>query len=188
MVARVLLIPAAGDTGALDYAISAPFQSVIRPGVRVLVPLGRKLVSGYIVKLRASLPTDTKLTSTEIKEIQELPDTAPAVTAELLQITQWVAEYYGAPWGEVIKAALPPGIGQARQQRRVRLLEPPAETPANLNTAQQRVWEILQHNVEMSLQELLTVAKVSISPINSLQRKGLVEFFDGPVRRDPLPF
>jgi primosomal protein N' (replication factor Y) (superfamily II helicase) len=168
------------------YRLPPALKSLAQPGMRVLVPLGRKFVSGYIVKLRASLPNDTKLTSSEIKEVQELPDTVPAVTAELLQITQWVAEYYGAPWGEVIKAALPPGIGQARQQRRVRLLGPRAETPANLNTVQQRVWEILQRNVEMPLQELLTMAKVSISPINSLQRKGLVEFFDGPVRRDPL--
>src|SRR6185369_2342083 len=34
----------------------------------------------------------------------------PICTPEILQVTKWVADYYASPWGEVIKAALPPGI------------------------------------------------------------------------------
>lgn len=167
------------------YRLPPALKSIAEPGMRVRVPLGRKLVTGFIVQLRDSLPAETKLTSTEIREIQELPDAVPVVTAELLELTQWVSEYYGAPWGEVIKAALPPGIGQTRQQRRVRLLKPPA-VASTFNGVQQRVLDTLQSRAEMPLQELLTLAKVSISPVKTLQKKGLVEFIDGSVRRDPL--
>jgi len=167
------------------YRLPPELEGLAQPGMRVRVPLGRKLVSGFIVQLRNSLPADTKLTSEEIKEVQELPDAVPVVTPELLQLTQWVSEYYGAPWGEVIKAALPPGIGHARQQRTVRLLTTSIDT-STINAVQQRVLEILHSQVELPLQELLTLAKVSISPVKTLQKMGLVEVFVGSVRRDPL--
>ncbi|MBO0722985.1 MAG: hypothetical protein J2P41_19325, partial [Blastocatellia bacterium] len=44
------------------------------------------------------------------KEVEELFDTEPLVTPELLDLTKWIADYYYAPWGEVIKSCLPAGI------------------------------------------------------------------------------
>src|SRR5262249_56542343 len=46
----------------------------------------------------------------EIKDVEELFDTEPLVTAELLNLTKWIADYYYAPWGETIKSSLPAGI------------------------------------------------------------------------------
>lgn len=34
----------------------------------------------------------------------------PLVTAEMLDLTKWIADYYYAPWGETIKTSLPAGI------------------------------------------------------------------------------
>jgi hypothetical protein len=33
-----------------------------------------------------------------------------------LEITRWVADYYAAPWGEVLKAALPAGLNATVEQ------------------------------------------------------------------------
>ena len=38
------------------------------------------------------------------------------VTPEILEITRWVADYYAAPWGEVLKAALPAGLNATIEQ------------------------------------------------------------------------
>jgi len=43
----------------------------------------------------------------EIKDVQELLDVDPPLAPEVLEITRWVADYYAAPWGEVMRAALP---------------------------------------------------------------------------------
>lgn len=168
------------------YRLPDGLKNLAQPGMRVIVPLGRRLITGYIVQLRASLPAGTTITSAELKEVRELSDAAPLITAEMLQVTQWVSEYYGAPWGEVIKAALPPTGGRARQQRKVHLANQHFGDSARLNEAQRRVVDTLRNELELSLPSLMAIAKVSISPINSLRKRGLIDFVDTSVRRDPL--
>jgi primosomal protein N' (replication factor Y) len=77
-------------------------------GARVVVPFGKKLVTGYIIAVREALPPD--LSEVSIKPIVRLVDQEPLVTGEILELTRWVAEYYFAPWGEVLQAAVPSGM------------------------------------------------------------------------------
>jgi len=81
-----------------------------------MVQLGTKSMSGYIVALLPRLRSGTSLVAAELKEVQELLDVDPPLTAEILEITRWVAEYYAAPWGEVMRAALPAGINATVEQ------------------------------------------------------------------------
>jgi len=92
------------------YRLSISMRQLAQAGSRIVVPLGRKFVTGYIVALRENLRPGTSLQESDIKEAREILDAVPLVTPELLELTRWVAEYYLAPWGEVIRAALPPGI------------------------------------------------------------------------------
>ncbi|MEK6279244.1 MAG: primosomal protein N' [Acidobacteriota bacterium] len=92
------------------YRLPESMRTTAQPGSRIVVPLARKLVTGYIVALLDSLPVGTKLSETDIKDAKEILDLVPLVTPQLLQLTKWVSDYYLAPWGEVIKSALPPGI------------------------------------------------------------------------------
>lgn len=87
--------------------------SEAKAGARILVPLGRNLVTGYIIALHSSFPDTSGLDENEIKDAGSLIDSVPICTPEILEITRWVADYYASPWGEVIKAALPPGITPA---------------------------------------------------------------------------
>lgn len=98
------------------YRLPVPMRATAQVGSRVLIPLGRNLTTGYIVALYDKLRSDTSLSESEIKDVHQVLDSIPLVTPEVLQITGWVAEYYGAPWGEVIRAALPPGISAAIEQ------------------------------------------------------------------------
>jgi primosomal protein N' (replication factor Y) len=93
------------------YRLTPDLAPKAQPGARILVPLGRKLVTGYIVGLHHELPSSE--TEFEIKEAASIVDSIPVCTPEILSITRWVSDYYASPWGETIKASLPPGISPA---------------------------------------------------------------------------
>jgi primosomal protein N' (replication factor Y) len=88
-----------------------------QPGSRVIVQLGTKAQTGYIVALLPRLRLGTSLIESEIKDVQELLDIQPPLTEEVLELTRWVSDYYAAPWGEVLRAALPAGINATVEQR-----------------------------------------------------------------------
>jgi primosomal protein N' (replication factor Y) len=90
------------------YAIPPQFQSLCEVGKRVLVPLGKRTVTGYILELSSHLPPD--ITGKDIKEMLDVLDETPLFDKGMLQFFRWVADYYLTPLGQVIKTALPPGI------------------------------------------------------------------------------
>src|SRR5213082_2199895 len=98
------------------YRLPPSMQRAAQVGSRVMVQLGAKAVTGYIVALVPQLRTGTSLIESEIKDVQELLDADPPLTPEVLEITRWVADYYAAPWGEVMRAALPAGINATVEQ------------------------------------------------------------------------
>jgi len=98
------------------YRVPASMRVSIRVGSRVMVQLGTKSMAGYIVALLPRLRTGTSLIESEIKDVQELLDVDPPLTSEVLELTRWVADYYAAPWGEVLRAALPAGINATVEQ------------------------------------------------------------------------
>jgi primosomal protein N' (replication factor Y) len=103
-------------TKTYTYRLTASMQRAARVGSRVMVLLGRKPTTGYIVALLPHLGTGTSLIESEIKDVQELLDVDPPLTPEVLEITRWVADYYATPWGEVMRAALPAGINASVEQ------------------------------------------------------------------------
>src|SRR5207253_11149434 len=98
------------------YRLPPSIQQVARVGSRVVAQPGAKPLTGYIVALLPHLRSGTSLVESELKEVQELLDVDPPLTSEVLEITRWVADYYAAPWGEVMRAALPAGINATVEQ------------------------------------------------------------------------
>jgi primosomal protein N' (replication factor Y) (superfamily II helicase) len=178
------------------YRLTPEQSEQAEVGARVVVPLGRSTVTAYIVSLTNELPENLSLNELEIKEAQSLVDSAPVCSPEILQLARWVADYYSCPLGEVIKAALPPGMtpsmrrsksasfAKPKLRRFVRLA--PETNDGKLTGAQQRVLSILETNGPMSLQSLIQSADVSASTVSSLQKKARVEIYDEVIRRDPL--
>ena len=86
---------------------SIPFQGgrdVI--GCRVLVPLGKKSIIGIIYrKHEGELPASVK-----VRDVLQIVDETPIVTAEQLKLWEWLSSYYMCTLGEVMAAALPSEI------------------------------------------------------------------------------
>ncbi len=247
------------------YRLPETARELAQVGSRVLVPLGRSAVTAFIVELLPDLSSHRTLTDTDIRSVEKVLDPTPLITPEVLEITRWVSQYYGSPWGEVLKAALPPGINpnsehlftltaegidrideleseetaeakvlralahtselnaetliklvgkkeasrtakelqtrgfitthlrsaaagaKPRTQRTVRLNQLSlAEAPRKVTPAQERILDALSEQEALPLPELLRVAGVSISAVNTLQKHGRLEITEENVRRDPL--
>lgn len=92
------------------YSIPVGMREIIEIGARVLVPFGRRFLTGYAVVLHETLSAELEIEESDVKEISELLDDKPLITGEILNLTQWAADYYASAWGEVLKASLPAGI------------------------------------------------------------------------------
>jgi len=91
-------------------------QATAQIGSRVVVRLGNKPMTGYIVALLPKLRVGTSLVESELKEVEELLDIEASLTPDVVELTRWVADYYAAPLGEVMRAALPAGINTSIMQ------------------------------------------------------------------------
>ena len=88
------------------YAIPEALQSRVRRGSVVRVPFGARTLTGFVVGLPERAPV------AEIKEIAGTEDAELSLPEEILELCEWVAEYYLAPIGEVLRTALPAGLGK----------------------------------------------------------------------------
>ncbi len=90
---------------SLHYIIPAPLRSSARPGVRVIAPLGRREVMGLILGIDEAAPEPGRLEA--LRPVVSVLDELPVMTADLLDLCRWMADYYFYPLGEVLKTALP---------------------------------------------------------------------------------
>jgi primosomal protein N' (replication factor Y) len=100
-----------------DLANPATGASV-RPGVRVRVPFGRRLLVGIVV---ATSP-QSQVPAEKLKHAVEFLDDEPVFDSVTFELLRWAADYYHHPIGAVFAAALPVSLraGQAARVRFVR--------------------------------------------------------------------
>jgi len=90
--------------GTFVYKIPEKFKSEACPGMRVLVPFGRRRVTGYI------LGEEEDAGPYRAKNILDLLDDHPLFPHTDIPFFKWVADYYIHSLGETIKTALPTGL------------------------------------------------------------------------------
>ena len=86
------------------YGVPEHFDNQVFPGKRVLVPFGRRKVTGYILGRTKNTKYDS------IKFIIDILDEFPLFPPSMIPFFKWTADYYMHPLGEVIKSALPKGL------------------------------------------------------------------------------
>ncbi len=103
---------------SFDYLIPKELKKSVLTGIRVQVPFGRQKKIGLVIKTKPVSDIDHK----KLKSISGCIENEPLITKSLLEIITWVAGYYHAPQGEVIKAVLP-GIYQHKAADRKRVYQ-----------------------------------------------------------------
>jgi len=72
-------------------------------GARVLVPFSGQKLMGVVVRVHEDAPAE----GFEIKPVQQVLDEAALLPDELMKLAEWIASYYVAPLGEVLRGMLP---------------------------------------------------------------------------------
>ena len=90
------------------YSVSGAAPAV---GARVLVPFSGQKLTGVVVRVHDDPPAD----GIAVKPVQQLLDDSPLLPDELMQLAQWIAQYYVAPLGEVLRGMLPLAAEVRRQ-------------------------------------------------------------------------
>lgn len=74
-------------------------------GMRAIVPLGKREVTGYIVALREKIEP----TSYQIKSLKRLVDKEPLFGARQIDLARWMARFYLCSEGEALSTMIPGG-------------------------------------------------------------------------------
>jgi primosomal protein N' (replication factor Y) len=87
----------------IDRAFTYKLKSEEDPpvGGRVVVPFRNEKLTGVVTRLHDEAPP------VEARPIIAVLDQEPILTAELMELASWIAQYYIAPLGEVLRGMLP---------------------------------------------------------------------------------
>jgi primosomal protein N' (replication factor Y) len=159
------------------YRVPQELIGRAKPGCRALVQLGSKTLAGFIVALHEDL--NGQVISSEIKELKGLIDEGPLIPEQILELTRWMADYYYAPWGECIRAALPVAAISAEEifgiteAGRAALAD--SESLAGLAPVERKLLEALAEADQMKLSDLKEHSPSgTASAIGKLERLGLI--------------
>ena len=94
----------------LHYAVPPHLSDRLQVGQRLVVPLGRSRTTGYLVGFARESPVSP------VREIQDLLDEVPLLTPDLMALARWMAGYYRAPLGQVLRAMLPGSLRAGKRR------------------------------------------------------------------------
>ncbi|MGH7477148.1 MAG: replication restart helicase PriA [Longimicrobiales bacterium] len=181
-------------TFAYDAATANGGERLLPAGTRVLVPFGRRRLIGWVTGREAREPERGA-----VREVLRVLDRQPTATPELLRLCEWIAGYYHAPLGQVLRTALPAVLSDPRRP------EPPLKTRRVLRLTrrlptllereqvfgrahrQQACYDVLEASGGAAeLTHLLEAGGFSRGVLDGLVAKGVAEFIDAVLDRDPF--
>src|ERR1039458_5032896 len=88
----------------LDHTFTYAMREGQRPqrGARVIVPFRNEKLIGVVTGLNAKVPAEV-----EVRYLEAVLDEEPLLSDQLLALAEWMAQYYLAPLGEVLRGMVP---------------------------------------------------------------------------------
>lgn len=175
-------------------ADAAQFANPVAVGSRVLVPFRNRRELGICTAVDVPPPAKGKL-----KSVLDVPDAEPAVSAEMIQLCEWISSYYIVPLGMVLRSVLPAALTGAAQPNPSRKIQKIVEIRADIPSLLQRekafarapqqraLFELLESlGGKSSVAHLLEQLEVSPSVLKSLEKRALVTITSEEIDRDPF--
>lgn len=100
------------NLGPLTYKCPEGLMHRAEPGMIVSAPLKNKITKGILLGKRNSPPPG------RIKELSEIPGDSPVLSRGMLKLLRWMADYYLAPEGVVLKYTVPAEIFSRTKARK----------------------------------------------------------------------
>ena len=185
-IARV--VPEVSLDRAFDYEIPAELDEQLTLGAKVRVPFGSREIVGYVVEFPSG-PPERKL-----KPILEALGPRSFLPPILIELAQWMANYYAAPLAVALMSVLPQAVRRADAAFKQRLwIEPlvasltdEAARSMKRSPAQRRAWDFLLENGPGWLAEVSEISNIGPAVWRALAERNLVAI--GPRTQDRDPF
>ncbi len=166
------------------YGLPETLRHRVQPGSRLVVPFGSRKLTGLILRCHDDPPEMTT------REALRLIDSAPVLSAEMLALGRWIAGYYCAPLGEVLRGMLPLAAeirhgkvwsltDAGRDAARQLLLDSAPDDPVA------QVLRMLEKR-PLSAAWLARSMPLADKVIRSLERRGFIAGEQVQTERDPL--
>ncbi|KAA1260758.1 Primosomal protein N' [Rubripirellula obstinata] len=176
-VATATIVFSEAPHGPYDYRIPDEMRDDLKPGMRVKVPLGhrKKAMIGWC--------TETKMGSSAsrtLRDVSEVLDDDPLCDAHLVRLVMWMSHYYQAPAGQVFDTLIPSSVRSnagTRERTYFKLTRRDIEDELIESLPpkqQQAIRFLIMSGRPMTSAQVMIGADCTISPIKSLEKKGLV--------------
>ena len=153
-------------------------------GARVVVPLGKRVITGIVVDPAASLQAD-QTAPEKIKSLLEILDDDAFLPDEVVDLALWVAEYYACGAGDALAAAVP--STQAHKTIRIAVLTAEGHDPAiTMRGRQKEAVDALRGSPNGLPVPELNARGFSTDVLQRLSAKGLIAFHHQRIERDPF--
>jgi primosomal protein N' (replication factor Y) len=175
---------------ALTYRVPEELPVPVA-GARVLVPLGKRVVTGLVIDRdlgppelgssdrgdRELEPSSPEPSSPEprndsLKDILEVLDSEPFLNSDVVALVQWVSEYYACGIGEAIAAAMPPRAW-IESERYAQLVEGVEEKIGTERGSRRQILENLRPGKPVRIDRLTRLGG-SHAALLALERDGLI--------------
>ncbi len=185
-IARV--VPEVSLDRAFDYEIPKALTAQVTLGAKVRVPFRSRELVGYVVDF-PNEPFEGKL-----KPITEVLGSGSFLPASLIELAQWIAQYYCAPLTVALMSVLPKAVRKADAAFKQRLWVEPLTAVLNEEVAvvlkkakaQRAAWDYIQQNGPGWLAELSQASGLSAATWKGLAERNLVSIASRTQDRDPF--
>jgi len=177
-----------------DIAVNAPLKQLfsyrvpddlidsVQVGMRVQIPFGRRTTIGFLLGLRQGQAEG-------LKDLQGFLDEEPLLTPELIKLLRWAADYYCHPIGQVVRTALPAGLGS--EKTTTKILTESVYKPLNqdIQPRGKKQKELMQFIIRQESARLTQIRENIPSPYTVLKRLveiGALEVSEQEILRDPF--
>ncbi|ADH99199.1 primosomal protein N' [Salisediminibacterium selenitireducens] len=138
MIVQVIVDVQAQQTDRLyDYRVPDEFVTIVRAGMRVIVPFGPRKVQGFVIRTShtSTVPDD------KLRAISDLTDLSPPLTDELLALSEWVRDHTVSYHISVLKSMLPAAM---RAKYRKKLILKDDVMPDIPDQEQERIYGLMK--------------------------------------------
>ncbi|WP_323702633.1 primosomal protein N' [Mammaliicoccus sp. Dog046] len=115
MIAKVVVdIPVKNVDKIFDYTIPNDIVDVVKVGVRVEVPFGPRKIQGFVIDIGEHKSSD--IDDSKLRPLISVKDFKPELTAELIELSEWMSNFHLARRIAALEIMLPAAI-KAKYQK-----------------------------------------------------------------------
>lgn len=166
------------------YMLPETLRHRAKPGCRLLVPFGSRKLTGVILRVHNEQPT------VATREALRLLDEQPVLEEHLIALGQWIAAYYCAPLGDVLRIMIPLS-GEVRTSKMYSLTDAGRDAARQLllgNPSEEPVIQLLRLLEQRPLSGSYIAKKIpdAVKALKALEKKRFLEVEDVQADRDPM--